>query len=231
MAHDRDPPSTAPNVSPRARVRVGATRNGPRENPIRRWRAPLRRPTTPGDEGRDDATGVRVQVGSADTVDTHPLTRLTTAERSAPNATTNLQLGRVLPRDLTADAVEEVASELVREGKSAATRARMLSAWRGFSRWLVLQGHLVADPTLAFETPMADSRLPVAFSDEELRAILKAAAAGPDVQTRAQWPLREVALIGVLAGAGLRAAELAGLEVGDIGHQVDERQFSVPSER
>lgn len=152
---------------------------------------------------------------------------LTPADRLVPNATTNAQLARVLPFDLTSDAVEEVASELVREGKSAATRARMLSAWRGFSRWLVLQGHLVADPTLAFETPMADSRLPVAFSDDELRGILEAAKVEPDVRTRAQWPSRDVALIGVLAGAGLRAAELVGLKVGDVGRQVDEKGGSL----
>ena len=194
---------------------------------VRYRRTHSRRGLSPNSEiaYRQDLAGLARRIGDLRGYPTPA--PLTTAQRQVPNATTNLQLGRVLPRDLTADAVEEVASELVREGKSAATRARMLSAWRGFSRWLVLQGHLVADPTLAFETPMADSRLPVAFSDEELRAILKAAAAEPDVQTRVQWPLREVALIGVLAGAGLRAAELLGLEVGDIGRQVDEKGGSL----
>jgi len=138
------------------------------------------------------------------------------------NAVTNRQLARIQPGDLTADALEEVASELVREDKSAATRARMLSAWRGFSRWLVLKGHLVADPTLGFETPMGGDRLPVAFSDAELARIIEAASAEPEPQARACWPLRDVALVGVLAGAGLRAAELLGLSIGDVDRHVDE---------
>ena len=143
--------------------------------------------------------------------------------RGGENVATNRQLARIGPEDLTAEAVEEVASRLVREGKSAATRARMLSAWRGFCRWSVLRGYLGSDPTLAFETPMGDDRLPVAFSDDELAAIIEAASADPAREARAPWPPRDVALVGVLAGAGLRAAELLGLRVGDIERLVDEK--------
>ena len=147
-----------------------------------------------------------------------------------PNAVTNGQLARVQPDDLTAESVAEVASQLVRENKSAATRARMLAAWRGFCRWMVLEGDLAMDPTLAFETPLPDGRLPVAFSEEELAAVLD--AAGTEVesdaelqgsQRRARWSRRDVAIVGVLAGAGLRAAELLGLRMGGIERKADDK--------
>jgi site-specific recombinase XerD len=142
----------------------------------------------------------------------------------ALNAATNRHLCRVLPRDLTADALKAVASVLVEEGKSPATRARMLSAWRGFSRWLVVTGSLPTDPTLAFETPVGSGRLPVAFTEEELLSVLEAASSEADPGVRARWPLRDRALVAVLAGAGLRAAELCGLKVGDVERMVDTKR-------
>lgn len=108
-----------------------------------------------------------------------------------------------------------MVSQLVAEGYASSTRARMLSAWRGFCRWAVQAGHLEADPTVGFETPAADERLPVAFSEDELARILQAAGT-PDADCRVCWPVRDRALVAVLAGAGLRSAQTTGLSIGDV---------------
>lgn len=122
----------------------------------------------------------------------------------------NRQLRRLGPRDLTDANVALCVSGLVEAGYAPASRARMLSAWRGLFTWLVASGHLDRDPTLAFQAPAKSQLLPVAFTDDELGRILHAAADPPE-GSRATWPKRDVAIIAVLAGAGLRASELTTL--------------------
>lgn len=133
------------------------------------------------------------------------------------------QLGRITVEDLTAENVEVVVSVLVAEKKAAATRSRMLAAWRSFARWLVRRGHLPADPTLELQTPARDERLPVAFSYTQLSRIVEAAAS-EDPDCTVSWRLRDLALVAVLAGAGLRASEVTALRIGGL-----EREPSGPN--
>src|SRR5438094_5741318 len=65
------------------------------------------------------------------------------------------ELSRLGLDDLTEDNLGTAFASLVEEGYAAATRQRMLAAWRGWCRWLARSGHLAFDPTAALETPAA----------------------------------------------------------------------------
>lgn len=127
----------------------------------------------------------------------------------------NRQLRRVGLEDLTDANVALCVSGLIDEGYAPSSRARMLSAWRGMFSWLVATGHIDRDPTAAFEAPARSQLLPVAFTDDELKRILHAAA-NPSKGSRVTWPSRDIAIIAVLAGAGLRATELTHMTIGQV---------------
>lgn len=124
-------------------------------------------------------------------------------------------LAALTPAALDRPAVIRALAGLAREGYAAATRARMLVALRGFCTWLVLNGHLTADPTAGIEAPKGAEQLPVAFLSSELEAIVRTVST-VDERSRFPWPARDRALVAVLAGAGLRASELCSLAVGDV---------------
>lgn len=126
-----------------------------------------------------------------------------------------LQLNRLSLDDFNEETIEQVIALLLADPArplSSPSRARYLSAWRGFSRWAVRSGFLDRDPTLDFDLSASSPRDPVYFSEEDLRRML-AAAQHPATRSRASWPTRDVALIAVLAGSGIRASELTGLAV------------------
>jgi site-specific recombinase XerD len=117
--------------------------------------------------------------------------------------------------DLTADNVKRALASLAREEYAPASRSRMLAALRGFCAWLTQEGHLAIDPTLRLENPRPAERMPVAFLSTELEAIVRVVSE-PDPKARPPRPLRDRALVAVLAGAGLRASEAAGLRITDV---------------
>ncbi|HZQ29317.1 MAG TPA: tyrosine-type recombinase/integrase [Acidimicrobiales bacterium] len=137
-----------------------------------------------------------------------------TTEAPAP-AGFQEELARLSLPDLTADNVKRALASLAREAYAPASRARMLAALRGFCGWLTQEGHLAADPTARLENPRPAERMPVAFLSSELEAIVRVVST-PDPTARPPRPLRDRALVAVLAGAGLRASEAAGLRVADV---------------
>jgi site-specific recombinase XerD len=130
------------------------------------------------------------------------------------------ELGRITVADLTADNVKRALASLARENYAPASRSRMLAALRGFCGWLAQEGHLAADPTARLENPRPAERMPVAFLSSELEAIVRTVSE-PDAGARPPRPLRDRALVAVLAGAGLRASECAGLRVTDVVREAD----------
>src|SRR5712691_10294796 len=97
------------------------------------------------------------------------------------------ELSRLGLDDLTEDNLGGAFASLVEEGYAAATRQRMLAAWRGWCRWLARTGHLAFDPTAALETPAAradSGDADIYFSSAELERIV-ATVAVPDVRVGA----------------------------------------------
>ena len=135
------------------------------------------------------------------------------------------ELNKLTTHDLTDANLKRVFQQMIDDGIAPASRARLLSVLRGMSKWLIRNGHLQVDPTIDFETPQTARHLPVALTDRQLSAVLHAAAK-PHQQLRAHWVTRDIALVGLLAGCGLRSAELTELRYSAI-HRVEPYRVTV----
>jgi site-specific recombinase XerD len=119
-------------------------------------------------------------------------------------------LGRCSLADFTVETMTR-AIDAARTSFEAATVRRTMSTVRGFTRWLTTRGHLRHDPCADDELslPPLPQPTPRSLETSEVDA-MRRVAAGP-LPPRARqlwWPARDVAIIDVLAGCGLRADEL-----------------------
>ena len=96
------------------------------------------------------------------------------------------------------------------DGLSARSRARMLSAWRSFYRYLCAEGRLVRSPAELLEGPKLSRNLPDLLSLSEIEALIAAAAGSRS------FPRRNRALVELAYGAGLRASELVSLPLAEL---------------
>lgn len=93
---------------------------------------------------------------------------------------------------------------------SARSQARILSALRGFHRFLVAERHLEGDPTELVSRPKLSQRLPGVLTPEEVLRLLDM----PDPTT--PNGLRDRAMLQTMYAAGLRVSELVGLDLNDL---------------
>lgn len=103
------------------------------------------------------------------------------------------------------------------EGYARRTIARRASSVRRYFGWMVRSGRLEADPTAGLSAPRGEGRLPRVLSASDLEVLLDAppATASEDPAVRC----RDDAVLELLYGAGLRVAELCGLNLGDVDHR------------
>ena len=118
--------------------------------------------------------------------------------------------GRTLD-DADLAVVEEHMARRRAAGIAPASLAREVAAIRGLHRFLVEEGVAPADPTADLQALPLPKRLPKALPEDEVEALL-AAAPGDDPVSR-----RDRAVLEVLYGTGMRASELVGLSLGDLG--------------
>jgi integrase/recombinase XerC len=96
-----------------------------------------------------------------------------------------------------------------RRGLSPKSLQRRLSACRGFYRWLLRHGRIVASPAQAIRAPRAPRRLPqVLDADEAARLV--------EVPTDVPLGLRDRALLELFYSSGLRLSELCALRWRDL---------------
>ncbi len=96
-----------------------------------------------------------------------------------------------------------------------ATVARKAAALRVYFAWCRRRGLVVTDPAAALSAPAPASRLPRVLNSDEVAALLDGdRAAATDVPRPVR--LRDDAVLEVLYGAGVRVAELSGLDVADV---------------
>lgn len=100
--------------------------------------------------------------------------------------------------------------ELAKDGLSARSAARHLSAARGLMKFLLREGALSTDPTELSARPRFGRRLPRTLSESEVLRLLEA----PDPTTLRG--LRDRAMLSMAYAAGLRVSELVGLTPGDV---------------
>jgi integrase/recombinase XerD len=111
---------------------------------------------------------------------------------------------------LTRPEIETFLRELMAEGRSPRSVARAVACYRGFYRFLVVDGRLTASPTEDVRAPRAWKVLPRFLSMEDVDQLL----AQPDTTTAKG--IRDRALIELLYATGMRVSELVGLRPGDV---------------
>jgi site-specific recombinase XerD len=94
-------------------------------------------------------------------------------------------------------------------GKTPRTRARKLSSLRAFCRYVRAAGVLESDPTATLEAPFRRRTLPKALAANQMTEMLEQDRHSPAL-------LRDQAILELLYGSGLRAAELVALDVPDV---------------
>ena len=115
----------------------------------------------------------------------------------------------------TADDLRRYLDHLGRQGKAAAVRtvARRLSALRQYFRFLVSEGGRDVDPTSTLDGPRLGRPLPKILSEEQVDALLAAAAGRAQDPKKGPEGRRLTALLEVLYATGLRVSELVKLPV------------------
>ena len=96
-----------------------------------------------------------------------------------------------------------------RKGKAARSIARYTATLRGFFAFLVAEGLRADDPTQYLDTPKVEKSLPHVLSEEVMEKLLAA-------EPRDDLSIRNLAMLEVLYGSGLRVSELINLKVAEV---------------
>jgi site-specific recombinase XerD len=90
---------------------------------------------------------------------------------------------------------------------------RKLVALRRFYRYLIVEGARSDDPTVGIDPPKLPKRLPSVLDEDSVARLLRT----PPPAGRTDFQrLRDRAILEVLYASGIRRAELAGLDLGDV---------------
>jgi len=107
--------------------------------------------------------------------------------------------------------IRRYVAQLHARGLDGRSIARMLSAWRGFYRYLARDRGFNANPCVGIRAPKSAKRLPHALSPDETSRLMNTGDEG-------NLALRDKAMFELFYSSGLRLAELTGLAPGDIDH-------------
>lgn len=111
---------------------------------------------------------------------------------------------------LTRADLERTVRDLMSEGRSPRSVARAVACYRGFYRYLVLNGRLGSSPAGDLHAPRAWQTLPRCLSVKDVDRLL----AQPD--TASPRGLRDRAMLELLYATGLRVTELVRLRPSDL---------------
>ena len=130
--------------------------------------------------------------------------------------------GKDRPDDVDRLAVRRYVAYLGTRQMAARTVARKLSALRRYFAWLVRTGAIAGDPTEGVTAPAVGGRLPRVLRRDELDHLLgetvetpEPRASGPEASSSAV-DARDLAIVELLYGSGLRVGELCGLDLDDV---------------
>jgi len=119
--------------------------------------------------------------------------------------------------------LNQFVAGLLDAGLAAGTaRVRQLAV-RRFTAWLIVEGHLAADPFWGVKAPKVDQPVVEPLTDDELRALIKACAAlggidGPNFTAPGErlHHRRDEAIVRLMFETGIRTGEVVALEIGDL---------------
>jgi len=162
-----------------------------------------------------------VATSSATSIDAY-LTHLTVERRLAVNSVEGysrdlLILARYAAGRANTDVVslsrqdlEALVRERMAEGRSPRSIARAVACFRGFYRFLVVNGRLQSSPADDLRPPRAWQALPKYLSVDDVDRLIDQ----PDVST--PRGLRDRAMVELLYATGMRVSELVGLRPADV---------------
>ena len=101
-------------------------------------------------------------------------------------------------------------AELSKSGLAPSSVGRIISAVRGFYKFLLLDGHIKKHPAEDLDTPQKGFYLPKFMTEDEVEKLLSQ----PDVTQ--EIGLRDRAILEMMYAAGLRVSEAANLQIKDI---------------
>lgn len=146
------------------------------------------------------------------------LTELAEQRRQSPHTLTSYgrDLRRLLQalqdRPLTSCdtlSVRRQVALLHGQGLSGRSLARLLSAWRGFFKWLQQRGAVAINPCDGIKPPRSPKRLPRALAVDEAQVLLEHGGEVGDERLNQ----RDQAMFELFYSSGLRLAELASLNL------------------
>lgn len=124
------------------------------------------------------------------------------------------QAGSPGPDSVDRRALRRYLAHLGANRYAARTIARKVSVLRRYFDWARRTGRLETDPTLGLAAPSGPSKLPQVLTDDHIRTLIdKPARAGGDDDAR---DARDLAIVELLYGSGLRVSELCGLRRDDL---------------
>jgi integrase/recombinase XerD len=112
--------------------------------------------------------------------------------------------------NLSRQDLREWLIDLSLENLAATSVSRIISALRGFYKFLVFDGHIKKSPAENLDAPQKGFYLPKFLNQTEIENLLSA----PDVST--ETGLRDRAILETMYAAGLRVSEICSLRIGDI---------------
>lgn len=112
--------------------------------------------------------------------------------------------------DLTKNDLREWLIDLAGANLAETSKRRLISALRGFYKFLVFDGHLKKSPAETLEAPQKGFYLPKFLNQTEIEQLLLT----PDVSQ--ETGLRDRAILETMYAAGLRVSELCDLRVNDV---------------
>ena len=123
---------------------------------------------------------------------------------------TYLEQQQIHPIDAKLDDLEHFLASLHDEQIHPRSQARILSGIRAFYRYLVLDGHMEANPTLLLESPKIGMHLPEVLSVEEIDNLIAA------IDLSKREGQRNRAIIETMYSCGLRVSEACNLKLSDL---------------
>lgn len=119
------------------------------------------------------------------------------------------------PRPVTRRHVRGYLARLTEQRYARRTIARKLSSLRRYHRWATRTGRAGTDPTSGVGAPRAESRLPRVLRKDEVATLLDHPRPhlvdDPEHRRR-----RDLAVLEILYGSGVRISELCGLDCDDL---------------
>ena len=117
------------------------------------------------------------------------------------------------PGDVSRADLRRYLAHLSRQRYAARTIARKASVLRRYFRWARRTGRASVDPSLRLSAPSGATRLPRVLKSDEIDTLIDGAARGGADDAR---DARDLAIVEVLYGSGLRVSELCSIAVADL---------------